>query len=243
MVQEQTEYQPGLVQIMSEQPWRYKKKDGTWSKIALQLTQKEVFAQENIKVYFYLYENACAKITAQRTVLKIGKQITFVIDDTVTGEPVSVYADFKLENTDAKTWCNVADKHKIVARNDEIAVKHFRLMSAVDDAVLMDKAGLLMPAQIYEDFSVGYSMYEGLYCFGQKHFTCYGFCADKPENIDKWHFIQTQEEIQISDKEEIWCLKLDEKTVKVFHKQSSAESIWVDRKNRKLIKQGEMIFE
>ena len=97
-----------------------------------------------------------------------------------------------MKNEDLKTWCNIADKHRITVRNEAVGFKHFRLLSETDGQDVMSTAGMLMPASILENGDVVYTMYEGLYNFGYTHDIVYGFAISDPVDIKTWHFVHDE---------------------------------------------------
>ena len=47
-------------------------------------------------------------------------------------------------NPDLTFSCNVAEKNKLVLRNKNCGIKHFRLLSEIDGISVIDKAGLII---------------------------------------------------------------------------------------------------
>lgn len=209
--------------------WRFKKRDGSWAKGQLRLLDTSVYQKEDIRLTRYRYEICDGMGSITRVHIEAGEKAGFVLDKIITKDEVCVHTDFRLENKDAKTWCNVADKHRLVIRNDVNAMKHFRLHSVMDDKVVMDTAGLLMPYVIDSDLGIGYSMYEGLYNFGKEHFACFGYCINTLDGIKPWHFYGDPDKKAFwtypKDQSEYWQLELQLPIIKIIDKTQPDKSM------------------
>ena len=226
-----------LVEISTETPWRFKRKDGSF--VDAQLKQESVVTHEKgaFKVTAYGYKTDDDSIQAKRCYVEAGEHAGFIIDKIATQEDLCVYADFSLKNEDGNSWCNIADKHKLVERNAVAGMKHFRLFSLMDGNDIMAKAGLLMPAKIGADQSINYAMYEGLYNFGQQHLIGHGYCSNEPASVAKWHFTATENVhcVEPSNHEEGWLMELQGDILKVTDKLNPERSIAVNISNSELV--------
>ena len=212
--------------------WRFKRKDSSWVEAEPRLLVSSVYQTGNIKLRFYRYELSNGVAVMTRIHIEAGENVGFVLDKIIAKEDVCVYTDFWLENKDAKVWCNVADKHRLVIRNGVKAMKYFRLCSVMDDKDVMDTAGLLMPYAIGSDLGIGYSMYEGLYDFGKEHFACFGYCISELNDMT-WHFYSGKDTFWIypNNKSEDWQLELQLPIIKIIDRTNSFNSMTINMEN------------
>lgn len=168
--------------------WRLKKADGMWDDSGLEQVETSVRKKQDIVLYRQVYRSRDGKNEFCRIHIKAGACAGFLIDQIHTQEETCVYTDFELKNQDGKTWCNVPDKHRLVVRDAENGMKHFRFFCRQDEKDVKDTAGLLLPDRIGKDYSIGYSMYEGLYHYGKEHFSCFGYLLSDQNSIKLTHF-------------------------------------------------------
>lgn len=174
--------------------------------------------------------DSSAPINGIRVYIALGKHTYFIIDKLQTKERLNVYSDFILKNRDLKTWCNIADKHRITVRNENAGFKHFRLMSEMDGQDIMNTSGLLLPSEVYENGDIVYTMYEGLYNFGEHHDMLYGFAASDPVDIKTWHFVQNETGYLVEPPDKIggWCFSYDGKSAKMYDSLSPQKKICIN---------------
>lgn len=204
--------------IHMEFPWHFKdewKKDIDTMPV---LFHSETEQKEKVDFLYHIYKDEKNNITAKRIYVKCGANTVFIVDVIQSEKDICVYTDFTAHNTDYSLSCNVADKNKLVLRNSECAIKHFRLFSQLDGNCIMDKTGLMMPYKIKKGGDVSYSMYEGLYGYGKEHISCFGFCSDTLDNIAAWHFIETENGYvaEPPSKKDSWQICFDCSCVKIY---------------------------
>lgn len=226
-----------LGRFPSETPWRFKKEDDTWTEASLKLLDSAGYTEGGLKMTTYKYKSADESIIATRLHIEAGNHAGYILDKLHTCDPLCTYTDFFLNNSSRKVWCNIADKSKLVIRDDAIAMKHFRLLSLIDDKDILSSAGLLMPSKIESNSDIGYSMYEGLYGFGREHFACYGYCSGSLDRIIRWHLRLKDDAVTIepSDGSEGWCLELQLPVIKIFSKTEPFENMTFDMENGALL--------
>lgn len=207
-----------LTTVSTKQPWRFQRKDGTWANQLPKLISQKESASNHFKITSLLYETDDGQIQGTRIYIEAGDHSCFILDRLTTEDAFSVYSDFCLDNTDGNSWCNVADKSKLVTRTSKKATKHFYLKAESDGQDILPKIGLLMPYKIDETRNIYYSLYEGLHTFGHNHLNLFGLCHTTAENIKRWHFTEENGTyfVKPSDQSECWCLELQEDTVKVY---------------------------
>ena len=172
----------------TDNPWRFKtddKKDYD-AKISLVKTTESDFCK------VFEYKNSENTFSGKRICISDGKNACLIIDMVKSEKDICIYSDFTISNEDLSASCNVADKSKLVIRNSDCGVKHFRLESILDGESVLDKSGLMMPVSISSNGDISYSMYEGLYSFGKEHFLCFGFALDTLGEIIYWHLNKTE---------------------------------------------------
>lgn len=173
-------------------PWRFKTADGKDYSLDLTLERSE-HEIKGINYQIYEYKDCSQSFRAKRICFTDKKNISFFCDVIKSSKDICVYTDFIAENKDYSTSCNVADKNKLVIRNNKCGVKHFKLHSEIDGNSFLEKSGLMMPVSVKECGDIVYSMYEGLYSFGKEHISSYGIVTDNIEDIIWWHFNKTEE--------------------------------------------------
>lgn len=226
-----------LGRFPSETPWRFKKEDDTWTEDSLKLLHSANYVEDDLKITTYHYKSADESIIATRLHIEAGNYAGFILDKIGTRDPLCTYTDFFLNNSSGKVWCNIADKNKLVVRDDTTAMKHFRLLSLIDDKDILTAAGLLMPSKIESNLDIGYSMYEGLHGFGREHFACYGYCSSSLDRIIRWHLHLKDDVVTIepSDRSEGWCLELQLPVIKIFSKTEPFKMMTFDMENGTLL--------
>jgi len=196
--------------VYTEIPWHFKTSDKKFFDTDLVLVKSETTEKNGVLCSEFVYE-ACG-IVAKRMSFQIGNSVAFVYDSIDSEKELCVYSDFVIQNNDLSVECNIADKSKLVIRSKNTGIKHFRLSSLLDECSVMDSIGILMPYKVKSNGDIVYSMYEGLYNYGNKHRCLFGFTADSPEKIPGWHFYDsdkgfkacapgnaTEHEIEISE--------------------------------------------
>lgn len=175
-----------LVYADASAPWRFKTSDKQdyGNDLALAESKSE---EGKLKFSLYLYKNDSGSISARRFCFSDEKNIVFFIDVITSDEDICVYTDFSIDNSDLSTSCNIADKNKLVIRNSDCGLKHFRLHSEIDGVSVLEQTGLMMPVSIKENGDIIYSMYDGLHSFGKRHINCFGFAAENLDKIVYWH--------------------------------------------------------
>lgn len=220
----------------AENLWRIKKEDGSW--IGTQPVLKLSAVQEHMGIRALYREYVFPDLAGsfKRLRLQAGENVSFLLDHIVTGEKVCVYTDFSLENKKGELWCNVADKNKLVFREGETAMKHFRLGCRLDGLDVTSSAGLLMPSKIGTNREFFYAMYEGLHGFGQEHISCFGCCRADSERILKWHLKadETGYVIEPSDHREGWkfCVNLPAVTVESLRSPEQKMTVYMQAEGK-----------
>ncbi len=171
-------------------PWRFKTSDKKDFNANLVLTENET-TEGNVDFSLCCYKNSDETVIAKRLCFSDNKNIAFIIDVIKSSEDICVYTDFAIENKDLSASVNVADKSKLVIRKSDCAAKHFKLHSEIDGESILEKGGLMMPAEIKKNGDIVYSMYDGLYSFGKEHINCFGIATDTLSDIIYWHLNKT----------------------------------------------------
>lgn len=207
-----------ITSFSQNQPWRFQKKDGTWTSQIPQLISKKESLVNDFQITVFHYETCDGQIKGTRTCIEAGDHTCFIADQLTTEEAYCIHTDFCLDNTSGNSWCNIPDKHRLVARASDKAMKHFYLQAEIDAQDRFPDTGLLMPYKIDENKHIHYSLYEGLHTFGHDHLNIFGICHADDANIKSWHFIAENgvHFVNPKDHSEGWCLELQEDTVKVY---------------------------
>ena len=177
--------------IYTEIPWHFKDADNNDVDVDMKLIKSEKTDYVDISVVVQSYTDEEKQITANRIVILCGEKLVFITDLIKSVEDICVYTDFTAQNSDFSISCNVAEKGKLVIRNSECGVKHFRLLSEIDGVSVADSSGLMMPFAIGTCGDVSYSMYEGLHNHGKMHISCFGICVNNLDKIIHCHFQDT----------------------------------------------------
>ena len=212
-----------------KQPWRFQREDGTWANQIPILIFHEESIVNDFKTTVFQYKTCDEQIRGTRIYIEAGDHTCFIADRLITEEAFCVYTDFCLDNTSGNSWCNIPDKHRLVARTSDKAMKHFYLLAETDAQNHFSDTGLLMPYKIDENKHIHYSMYEGLHTFGHSHLNLFGICHTDDANIKRWHF--TSESgvhcVKPKDQPESWCLELQDNTVKVYSQMNPCNVVRV----------------
>jgi len=219
-----------LTTVSLSHPWRFKRKDGAWVEQTPELISCKESTAGDIKATCYRYKAADHSISGIRICIEAGDHACFFVDQLTTDENLCVYTDFCLNNAAGDTWCNIADKNKLVARASLSGMKHFYLQAEADGQDILPKSGLLMPYKIDDNKNIHYSMYEGLYSYGNHHLNLFGFCHTNSATIKRWHFTLDNgvHTLKPSDQSECWCVELQDNTVKVYNKLQPSDIISID---------------
>lgn len=183
-----------IILIDNKNPWLLKKTDGTIINPQFENINSTKEVIDNITFTLVKYEDLKNSISGIRAYISIDENISFIYQDIFTSEELCVYDLFYIDNPDGNVFCNIADKHRIVVKNDTLGTKHFRLNQFSDNTNALNSVGLMMPYKITKNNEIIYSFYEGLHTYSKHHTALYGLLRDKQEIISQWHF-RTENEI------------------------------------------------
>ena len=124
--------------------------------------------------------------TASRLILSDGNRITVLAEKLCLSDPASTYTSFAFELTEDFS-INVADNNRLVMRSGDQGAKLFRLASAMDGQDTLSSSGLMLPDGIPERKLLQFSLYPGLYHFGNRQTSLYVLVQAERSQIRKWH--------------------------------------------------------
>jgi len=172
-------------------PWRFKTTGSKDYNTELILTESKC-EEGKVKFSLYNYKNLSGSFNGKRLCFSDENNVVFFLDIINSDEDICVYTDFSIDNSDLSASCNIADKNKLVIRNSDCGLKHFRLHSEIDGDSVLEQTGLMMPVSVKENGDVVYSMYDGLHSFGKKHINCFGLASEELDRIVYWHLKDTE---------------------------------------------------
>lgn len=141
----------------------------------------------NIRVKIKDFSSELSSVCAKRVEIATGDNALFIMDKISSPEPINLKTAFWIKGG-VDLRCNIAEKNKLVLRNNGKATKFFRLSYLADGSDILQTAGLMLPDRFLNSEDMGLTYYSGLHHTAKEHAVLYGICSDTEQDIPKWHF-------------------------------------------------------